>query len=184
MTSGTIEEKIYHRQIFKTFLTHKVLNDPKQQRFFKSNDMKDLFTLATPDRSGGTETGDLFAGIDDVEVTEKHMKRKRKSREKGLKKIEMLDKVDEFKQEQEEEEKSPTGGEGEILKSLFDKGVHSALKHDAIINTTSQEAHLVAKEAELIASKAIAALKASRNRIKKQGAGIGVPTWTGKFVLF
>src|SRR3569833_445261 len=28
MTAGTIEEKIYHRQIFKQFLTNKVLLDP------------------------------------------------------------------------------------------------------------------------------------------------------------
>jgi hypothetical protein len=34
MTSGTIEEKIYHRQIYKQFLTNKILKDPKQQRFF------------------------------------------------------------------------------------------------------------------------------------------------------
>jgi DNA excision repair protein ERCC-6 len=29
VVSGTIEEKIYHRQIFKTFLTNKVLKDPR-----------------------------------------------------------------------------------------------------------------------------------------------------------
>src|SRR5215469_12775625 len=34
MTVGTIEEKIYHRQIFKQFLTNKILKDPKQRRFF------------------------------------------------------------------------------------------------------------------------------------------------------
>lgn len=34
MTAGTIEEKIYHRQIYKQFLTNKVLKDPKQKRFF------------------------------------------------------------------------------------------------------------------------------------------------------
>jgi len=35
ITSGTIEEKMYHRQIFKQFLTNKILKDPKQKRFFK-----------------------------------------------------------------------------------------------------------------------------------------------------
>lgn len=49
MTSGTIEEKIYHRQIFKQFLTNKILKDPKQRRFFKSNDLHDLFSLAPAD---------------------------------------------------------------------------------------------------------------------------------------
>ena len=35
MSAGTIEEKIYHRQIFKQFLTNKVLKDPKQRQVMK-----------------------------------------------------------------------------------------------------------------------------------------------------
>lgn len=62
LTAGTIEEKIYHRQIFKQFLTNRVLKDPKQRRFFKSNDIYELFTLADPDRTQGTETSAIFAG--------------------------------------------------------------------------------------------------------------------------
>lgn len=42
---GTVEEKIYHRQIFKQFLAQKVLDDPRQRRFFKWNDFKELFEL-------------------------------------------------------------------------------------------------------------------------------------------
>jgi DNA excision repair protein ERCC-6 len=45
VTAGTIEEKVLHRQIFKTFLTQKVLKNPRQRRFFDSKDMADLFTL-------------------------------------------------------------------------------------------------------------------------------------------
>lgn len=63
MTSGTIEEKIYHRQIFKQFLTNKILKDPKQRRFFKMNDLHDLFSLAGSEVEG-TETGDMFAGTE------------------------------------------------------------------------------------------------------------------------
>ncbi|XP_067005938.2 DNA excision repair protein ERCC-6 [Anabrus simplex] len=62
VTAGTIEEKIYHRQIFKQFLTNKVLSDPKQRRFFKSNDLFELFTLKESDQHGSTETGAIFAG--------------------------------------------------------------------------------------------------------------------------
>uniref|UniRef100_A0A671YJ17 DNA excision repair protein ERCC-6 n=1 Tax=Sparus aurata TaxID=8175 RepID=A0A671YJ17_SPAAU len=63
LTAGTIEEKIYHRQIFKQFLTNRVLKDPKQRRFFKSNDIYELFTLSDPDGSQGTETSAIFAGL-------------------------------------------------------------------------------------------------------------------------
>src|SRR5205814_7000923 len=63
MTAGTIEEKIYHRQIFKQFLTNMILKDPKQRRFSKMNDLHDLFSLAGSEIEG-TETGHMFAGTE------------------------------------------------------------------------------------------------------------------------
>ncbi len=54
MTSGTIEEKIYHRQIYKQFLTNKI---------------QSLFTLASEDAEE-TETGQLFKGTE-VNYTKK-----------------------------------------------------------------------------------------------------------------
>ncbi|KAL9956256.1 hypothetical protein ACROYT_G037709 [Oculina patagonica] len=78
ITTGTIEEKIYHRQIFKQFLTNRVLKDPKQRRFFKSNDLYELFTLDNCDKRYGTETSAIFAGSNcEVKVPGSH-KRKRK----------------------------------------------------------------------------------------------------------
>uniref|UniRef100_A0A674CNI5 DNA excision repair protein ERCC-6 n=1 Tax=Salmo trutta TaxID=8032 RepID=A0A674CNI5_SALTR len=72
LTAGTIEEKIYHRQIFKHFLTNRVLKDPKQRRFFKSNDIYELFTLSNPDGTQGTETSAIFAGTgSDVQAPKK-----------------------------------------------------------------------------------------------------------------
>ncbi|KAI8612950.1 SNF2 family N-terminal domain-containing protein [Chytriomyces sp. MP71] len=73
MMSGTIEEKIYHRQIYKQFMTNKILADPggaggagaAGKRFFDARSLKDLFVLA--DEGGlGTETGDLFRGTEVV----------------------------------------------------------------------------------------------------------------------
>lgn len=63
MTSGTIEEKIYHRQIYKQFLTNKILKDPKQKRFFDASNLQSLFTLASEDAEE-TETGQLFKGTE------------------------------------------------------------------------------------------------------------------------
>ncbi|XP_004680719.1 PREDICTED: DNA excision repair protein ERCC-6 [Condylura cristata] len=77
LTAGTIEEKIYHRQIFKQFLTNRVLKDPKQRRFFKSNDLYELFTLTSPDASQSTETSAIFAGTgSDVQTPKRQLKRK------------------------------------------------------------------------------------------------------------
>ena len=61
MTAGTIEEKIYHRQIFKQFLSNKVLKDPKQQTSFNINDLHDLFSLSSYE-DGKTETSEIFKG--------------------------------------------------------------------------------------------------------------------------
>ena len=58
MTAGTIEEKIYHRQIFKQFLTNKILKDPKQRQTFHLNDLHDLFSLGN--EGDPTETSMLF----------------------------------------------------------------------------------------------------------------------------
>ncbi|XP_052046096.1 DNA excision repair protein ERCC-6 isoform X2 [Apodemus sylvaticus] len=77
LTAGTIEEKIYHRQIFKQFLTNRVLKDPKQRRFFKSNDLYELFTLTSPDASQGTETSAIFAGTgSSIQTPKCHFKKR------------------------------------------------------------------------------------------------------------
>ena len=52
----------FYRQIFKQFLTNRVLKDPKQRRLFKTNDMYELFSLGLSDDKGETETAAIFAG--------------------------------------------------------------------------------------------------------------------------
>ncbi|KAH3872046.1 hypothetical protein DPMN_035259 [Dreissena polymorpha] len=91
LTTGTIEEKIYHRQIFKQFLTNRVLKDPKQRRLFKTNDLHELFSLAASDDKGETETAAIFAGTgSDVTVTVK-----------PVKKVNAFDRLKEEKQKEE-----------------------------------------------------------------------------------
>eukprot|EP01083_Nonionella_stella_P125107 378268_1 len=60
VSRGTIEEKVYQRQIFKHFLTDKVLKDSKQKRFFSQNDLRDLFIL---DVDNEAETANIFAEV-------------------------------------------------------------------------------------------------------------------------
>eukprot|EP00026_Physarum_polycephalum_P000777 Phypoly_transcript_00778.p1 GENE.Phypoly_transcript_00778~~Phypoly_transcript_00778.p1 ORF type:complete len:1043 (+),score=239.81 Phypoly_transcript_00778:241-3129(+) len=80
ITSGTIEEKIYHRQIFKEFLTNKILKDPRQKRFFKSKNLHDLFTLG--DYHKRSETSDIFAGLN-PDVRPEHDEEEGKEEEQG-----------------------------------------------------------------------------------------------------
>jgi len=66
--AGTVEEKIYQRQIFKTALTNSVLQNSKQRRLFTQKDLKDLFSLKADNGSivagakGITETAELTKG--------------------------------------------------------------------------------------------------------------------------
>ena len=45
ISRGTIEEKIYRKQIFKQFLNDKILQNPNQRRLFSKTTIRDLFRL-------------------------------------------------------------------------------------------------------------------------------------------
>ncbi|XP_076232564.1 uncharacterized protein LOC143178035 [Calliopsis andreniformis] len=60
ITAGTIEEKIYHRQIFKLLLSNKVLEDPRQRRLFKTSDLVELFNFNESIDGHSSESDQLF----------------------------------------------------------------------------------------------------------------------------
>lgn len=66
------------RQIFKQFLTNRVLLDPRQRRFFKSNDLYELFSLGSSTKNHDTETDAIFAGTGSRVAVPKKRKRKRR----------------------------------------------------------------------------------------------------------
>ncbi|KAK9350767.1 SNF2 family N-terminal domain-containing protein [Lipomyces doorenjongii] len=189
MTSGTIEEKIYHRQIFKQFLTNKILKDPKQRRFFKNNDLHDLFTLGESD-AAGTETGTLFSGAE-VQInstSEPTTKRKKKKETEMVGSLTGVAGMEKYRGVYDEEKEPEQVGDNDedgncedgIMESLFARsGVHSALEHDEIMNASRPDAVLVEREASRIASDAARALRESRRATRV--ADVGTPTWTGRF---
>lgn len=61
ISAGTIEEKIYQRQIFKRFLTGKILHNSKQKRLFSETELKDLFSFVDPtEQKMETETSSIL----------------------------------------------------------------------------------------------------------------------------
>ncbi|CAG4979577.1 unnamed protein product [Colias eurytheme] len=60
LTAGTIEEKIYQRQIFKNFLSNRILVDPNQKNVLTTSTLQGLFTLEELNCEGDTETASLF----------------------------------------------------------------------------------------------------------------------------
>lgn len=187
MTAGTIEEKIYHRQIFKTFLTNKILKDPKQRRFFKLNDLHDLFTLGDPEEAG-TETGDLFHGTEKTFGEGKERKSQKLLSSGGgnnddfykVASILGVSKLDKFV-DADEDEDDTNKDDNRIMDGIFSNSgvVQSTLQHDKIVNSSHHELSIVEREANLVAKEAAEALKKSRMIARK--TAVGTPTWTGKF---
>ncbi|KAI7583520.1 hypothetical protein KC343_g19999, partial [Hortaea werneckii] len=163
MTAGTIEEKIYHRQIFKQFLTNKILRDPKQRQTFQLRDLHDLFTLGES-KDGETETGSIFKGTE-VQLSGSKGQEKAQQEADGslptppeesskvdeeFKNVAGLQRAEEWKGDPnaDNHESSPANGaeagpssgqsstkDDRMLSSIFARtGVQSALEHDAIIH--------------------------------------------------
>jgi DNA excision repair protein ERCC-6 len=179
MVSGTIEEKIYQRQIFKEFLSQKILQDPRQRRFFKSNDLHDLFSLGNQEEEE-TETSNLFG--DDVNVRTKA--KEDITQVQGISKVSLsvfTIKIENFKPPNEETDGVADDEDSRILDALFSStGVHSALQHDAIVGSSSAHDIYVEKEASKVAKEAAKALRHSRKRIRSVVGDSYAPTWTGK----
>ncbi|KAG6724360.1 hypothetical protein I3842_03G255700 [Carya illinoinensis] len=192
ITRGTIEEKVYHRQIYKHFLTNKILKNPQQRRFFKSRDMKDLFTLNDGGEGGSTETSNIFSQLsEDVNVvgSQKDKQDERKPLKVSMRHADVVaaengDKSDIATSGSKGEEKADNSDgdvdeEANILRSLFDAhGIHSAMNHDVIMNAHDEEKTRLEEQASQVAQRAAEALRQSR--MLRSRDGISVPTWTGK----
>lgn len=166
MIAGSIEEKIYHRQIFKQFLSNKILKDPKQKRFFKMSDLHDLFTLGG---DNGYETEEFNQEIMRQTTDLQRNKSEEADDLDKLSQISGVHKLEGFFNSKEEEEKKSTEDD-RIMGSLFSsqKIVDDKDKDDII----SQEASRNVKDA-------LDALKQSRKQTKR--FDVGTPTWTGRF---
>ncbi|KAI1167883.1 SNF2 family N-terminal domain-containing protein [Nemania serpens] len=196
MTAGTIEEKIYHRQIFKQFLSNKVLKDPKHRTTFNLNDLHDLFTLGSSE-AAGTETSRLFkeSEVDihkgatppaTADSTAKNSVGSDQTRSlggdehNGLQRIDGIAGLEDY--EADEETKSATKNEDRIMEGLFARsGVQSAHEHDAIVGDTQKpraDRAILQHEAARVANEAALVL----NRAKEQArhVPIGTVTWTGE----
>jgi DNA excision repair protein ERCC-6 len=203
MTAGTIEEKIYHRQIFKQFLTNKILRDPKQRQTFQLRDLHDLFTLGDA-TDGETETGTIFKGTE-VQLSgylkptsdkslptppdDKQAVRDDATGEAAMNDIIGISRHEKFHDEAEDAANASSavdGGESSdrMLNSIFARaGVQSALEHDAIINGTNRtitaDPAMIAREAKKVAAEAARELQRAGEIARTLPAG--VPTWTGQF---
>lgn len=195
MTAGTIEEKIYHRQIFKQFLTNKVLKDPKQRQTFEMSNLYDLFSLGD---EGPTETSTLFNARATYEDREAARKKRRGLPTKNtastddkekVKDVAGVAAVEDYKEENDEEgkeaaeERNQSNSESRLMEAIFARsGVHTALKHDQIVNgkrVVAADPKIIEAEARRVAAEAAAELRKAGEMARS--VPIGTPTWTGQF---
>ncbi|KAH7380698.1 SNF2 family N-terminal domain-containing protein [Pyrenochaeta sp. MPI-SDFR-AT-0127] len=199
MSAGTIEEKIYHRQIFKQFLTNKVLKDPKQRQTFQMSDLHDLFTLGGENVDGETETGNLFRGSEVKFEENGETAAPDATATEDLAAMKGISRSEAFQAPASDSEdvtaNNSDGGDGKeaqtdsrLMSTIFAKtGVHSVLEHDAIVNSTAggrkrkvqADPAFVQREAKRQAALAAEQLKKSMEEARQVPAG--VPTWTGQF---
>ncbi|KAL4954304.1 SNF2 family N-terminal domain-containing protein [Aspergillus filifer] len=204
MTAGTIEEKIYHRQIFKQFLTNKILKDPKQRQTFQLSDLHDLFALGE-ENQGPTETSKIFK---EAEVTyeenenendstaagarkdDNDHQRTVQAENKDISKVTGVASIEKFQGEPEQQSKptpedgsSGTNSESRLMEGIFARsGVHSALEHDQIVNgkrVVRADPKIIEAEAKRVAAEAAEQLRKAGEAARS--VPIGTPTWTGQF---
>ncbi|KAJ5096129.1 hypothetical protein NUU61_005485 [Penicillium alfredii] len=199
MTKGTIEEKIYHRQIFKQFLTNKITRDPQQREGFQLSDLYDLFSLTDEDDKE-LETTRLFknAEVTYQEESDETPARKNGNQPKGKSKarsaspedaginsLQGIANIEEFQtaSEDTDEQGNPKNSEDHIMHGIFARsGVHSALQHDQIVNgkrVLRADPKMVEAEARRVANEAAAELRKAEETARS--TPIGLPTWTGQF---
>jgi DNA excision repair protein ERCC-6 len=154
-------------------LTNKVLKDPRQKRFFKTNDLYELFSYAGIDEKS-TESSAIFAGTGS-EINKKGKKINGKH-VPGLEKIRSKKPAANEKLEENNVDRSSDDYVlGKLFKSKKNNGksvIHAALQHDKIVENAEPDYILLEAEAQKIADQAVRALKASRRFCKPAESGI------------
>ena len=178
--TGTVEEKIYHRQVYKHFLAQKVLQDPRQRRFFKWNDISDLFEVPPPPPNF-TKQNMLTLQKKYKALFNKVVQTKDPFQpdEFEVETTEIMKAVSDLPMKEQHKTGRGTADESNaILQTLYDaQGIKASFNHDKV-EQTLLDRKLVGKSAGLVAQKALDALK--RSSRERAAHHISEPTWTGQ----
>ncbi|CAG9466591.1 unnamed protein product [Pedinophyceae sp. YPF-701] len=194
ITSGTIEEKIYQRQVYKEYLTNKVLRDPRHRRSFRGKSMADLFRLGP--RQGGKDTDTALGGVPGRITAEDATARaapkargraaggqrgRRRSSGAGTTANEGTDEGDEHDgQEGGSDGDAGAGDNASVLQQLFEGqgALSGALDHNAVEGLGERESTVVHNEATRVAERAARAIRESARECA--ALPVNTPTWTGR----
>ncbi|EEU39557.1 transcription-coupled repair protein CSB/RAD26 [Fusarium vanettenii 77-13-4] len=188
MTEGTIEEKIYHRQIFKQFMTNKVLKDPKQRSSYDLSDLYDLFSF-NPVGEAGAQRSEVFKGAEvdlanadggeggdqNVQPISSIGRDTNDAEGRELQQMDLVAAMEEFKEDKTAHD------EKRMLEGIFAKSVNSAYDHEQIVNGPQKakaDMSVLRHEANQVARQAAAHLRQAG--LEARRVPIGTVTWTGE----
>ncbi|KAI5802729.1 SNF2 family N-terminal domain-containing protein [Pyronema domesticum] len=176
LAAGTIEEKMYNRQLFKQHLSQKVLNNPEQRRFFHSDNLHDLFTYTETTAGIGTSTGAMFEGAETIYNQLKKSAKERTDEENLFSSMEGVRDLHDYTITGKAEKAI---GERKYLEDIFSSsGVLSSVHHEALVSAANPEQTNTLAYANEIAARAQKRLQDSAKSLK--GMPVGTLTWTGK----
>jgi SNF2 family DNA or RNA helicase len=193
LTAGAIEEKIYHRQIQKQFLSTKILSDPKQKRLFTATSLKSLFELGKmyDSKEEKLETSKVLETTKSefkkptnlaVSIAKARMKFNNRKVD-GIQISDFIEKKRKYKDPFEDKDKSKSGidenkaTESDILTTILENSnVKSAFDHEKVLKNSREDDYvLIEHEAEQKAKQAFKKLKTSQ----ETQCVPGIPTFTG-----
>lgn len=176
ITKGTIEEKIYHRQIFKLLISNRVLDSSKTKSIISKSHLRELFELKEDsDQYGNFRSGNSENLPSDSKVDMNHpspFDNKATVGSIALKDLEIESYVesieDSAKNERPAKNNSSSGKDYMLLKALFDGSAitdvydHEYLEPGAKKVVSERNATLERKAAE-ITQQAVKSLQSSAN---------------------
>jgi len=178
--AGSIEEKVYQRQVYKHFLSQKILNDPRQRQFFKWNEVADLFDL--PPMPPDFKPEDMVALRDKYKLLFKKYDKRGTNDALGDGESETTELMQSISNLPTREHNLPgkesTDEHNAILQTLFDSnGIKATFNHDKV-EQPLLDRKIIREGASMIAHRALEAL--ARSGRERANQPINEPTWTGQ----
>ena len=177
VTGGTLEEKVYQRQIFKTVLSNRVLTEGSvKNKTLKRSDLRDL--LAPPADLGGGGSGGGGDAPAEAAIEAMAAEGGRPRADSGA--------ATSGRNTGAPAEDRPAGTrkleETSLLEGLLRGELLSGtLDHEREVDSgKGRESSIASVEARRVAERAAAALRESSENCARSAAGPRTPTWTGR----
>lgn len=167
LTRGTIEEKIYHRQIFKLLLSSRILENPKEKALFSKSELRELFELTDGcgDEGGAGDQSDALPIQSKVDLEDLSPQKE--------KVVYSIEEVQEERNEGADDEQMLDVQEGsetefaqdrKLLRALFaGDAITSVYNHDYLEPGVGKSDDLQ-RDAQVIAKRAVSALQPGDTR--------------------